>query len=1297
MPRAVLSFVLLTLFKTVFGHGPDQRLMFVENKGQWPSQVSFKVDLGSSVMFLENGGFTWNHIHADDLLAHHDAIKATADEGAVYRMRSHAYKVLFENAAPHSVVGEQAFSSYFNYFIGNDPSRWASHAKAYEAVRYNELWDGVGMRVYASNNRVKYDFLVAPGADPQQIALRYDGADSLKVNNNRLFIYTSVGVVIEDAPYAYQMAGSHLEDVHCEFILDAQTNRVSFGLPEGYDTTRVLVIDPVIIASTLSGSGFVWNYGHTASFDEEGNIFTGGINFGGQYPTTLGAFEEEFPFAEGAIGPLFDECPVFSKLNQDGSQLIWATYLGGSFKDFPHSIIVNESGDLFVFGTTSSLDFPVTEGAFNESKNSPAAFSDIFVARLSADGSSLIGSTYLGGSADDGRSRLVSNLGDNYRGEIILDTNGNPIICAVTQSPDFPITAGAFQSTYAGQQDAVVFGLDALLTSLSFSSYFGGNDCDNAFGVRVAQNGDLIVSGSTSSPDLTTTPGAYQSVFQGGEGYTFPTIPGNDCFVARFNADASQLLASTYYGSELNDHVVLVDLDNDDRIWVFGQSNSPELPITDGVFSEPTGRTFIAQFDDLLTTLEIGTRFATSASLVPAAFLVDECGYVYISGYRALLGISETDDAFGFENPGTDGVNFYVAAFAPGLIEREFGSYYTGHHVDGGTSRFDKSGIVYQGVCSGGGFNTTANAWATEQQAGWDVAAFKLDFQLGAVNAEFQVSENVLTGCAPFTVDFTNLSNGNQFVWDFGDGSTLSNEANPSHTFTEPGNYTIQLISIDSLTCNLADTSFTTIFIGNPQEFSSSFTYSLACETLTFTSNNTSVGEGLTFEWDMGDGSLFTGSNVTYSYSSVGTYTVTLTAIEPVCGTSEVFVQEVFVFDELIAAIGGDNLTGCAPYTIEFVNNSQGSVFLWDFGDGSPPQNGQNVQHVYELPGEYTVTLIVQDNLSDCAGEETTTAMVTVLEPPFVEALFDQQQVGACESLTVEFIDESAGDDLILFWQIEDVSYTSSAISHAFTAAGTFTVSLTATEPICNTSSTFEDVVTVLAEIDLEGDPVQYICANQPEATIGVSGAPHTNYEWSTGETTSSIVVFAPGVYEVTATANNCTQTQVIQVNEVSELNLFSRSTACEGTQTPLRINEPNATQFQWCDGEPIEVFFASEAGEYCYSFVDEFGCRQQGTFVLELIEEGSVYVPNAFTPNNDGINDVFKASGENVSDVSLSVWNRWGEKIFETIDLDGFWDGSYNGGNHYTQNEVYTWQIEYRSICSATKRERKGTVLLIR
>ena len=166
---------------------------------------------------------------------------------------------------------------------------------------------------------------------------------------------------------------------------------------------------------------------------------------------------------------------------------------------------------------------------------------------------------------------------------------------------------------------------------------------------------------------------------------------------------------------------------------------------------------------------------------MPVAFLVDNCNNVYISGYNASSfggGLEITDDAL------YDTGGFYLAAYSEDLEEIEYGTFYTEGHVDGGTSRFDKNGTVYQAVCSGGGFATTTDAWATDQEPSWDVGVFKINFDVSGVNAASSVPD--LAGCAPYEVEFSNYSVGDQFEWDFGDGTT-STEFEPTYTYTDPG------------------------------------------------------------------------------------------------------------------------------------------------------------------------------------------------------------------------------------------------------------------------------------------------------------------------------------------------------------------------------------------------------------------------------------------------------------------------------------------------------------------------------
>lgn len=1438
--RYLFLLILAATSTALHAHGPHPSFDFKENKGQWHPNVLYKSEQGAATLFLENSGFTWSLIHPEDLLEVHDILKLPEEEQAQHALRMHAVKVHFENSQTSAVVGQEKNDFYFNYFVGSDSTSWASHVGSFRAVRYSGIWEGVGMRAYNSGDRMKYDFLVAPGASADQIELRYEGAESLAIVGDELHITTSVGVMVEQAPYAYQLNGSQISEVACHFELSG--DRVRFVFPEGYDDSRQLVIDPIVIASTLSGATGSSNYGHCAAFDIAGNIYTGAINFGTGYPTTTGAFQMTTVNNSTTI--------AISKLNPDGTDLIWASLLGGGSPDYPHSLIVNDQQELYVLGSTTSTNFPVTTNAYDQTQNGAA---DITVTAFSADGSSLMGSTYLGGSANDGRNLVGGNYGDTYRGEIYLDVNDRPIVASFTSSTNFPTSNGAFQTANAGGQDAVLFCLNANLSNLIYSTYLGGSSNDAGFGIRSRVDGSVYMVGATSGGGFPTTAGAYQTNFLGGG-----PAPGRDGFIARFNPTATELEACTFWATDQEDKAFFIDLDNAEDVYVYGQSGG-DIPVTDGVYSEPGGTLFISKFDPMLSDLTVGTRVAAGGwgfGGAPVAFLVDRCDNVYISTHQANSGLPTTSDAV-FTSGG-----FYLAAYGQDLETLEFSTYYTGNHVDGGTSRFDKSGIVYQGVCSGGGFNTNPDAWAPQQNTGWDIGVFKMDFQVSGVNASLTASAEALNGCAPHTVDFNNYSVGNIYEWDFGDGSPVSNEFEPSHTYVEPGLYTVQLISMDSLSCNLADTAYVDIAVSVPQDFFPSFDYVVDCETFTIVTENTTEAPWLEYEWNMGDGTVLEGENVTHvyaeegeyvitlfaedvgciadeefqetviigaqviaevdldglescgeatidfnnlsngvsyewdfgdntpavtdenpthtytapgqyevtltavdletcnqedqttvtvtvsegipvvadfellqtdcdlftvvgtnqstgehlsfswdmgdnttitlvdvehNYATTGQYNVTLVATDTICEVSDSFQVPINVLDEVTAIIGNPPLGDCAPYTVNFVNNSAGSLFYWDFGDGSPIIEGQNAEHTYETPGDYTVTLTVE-GLGNCGGTDETTTTVNVIEPPFIDALFTMEQVGACEAVTVSFNDESTGDDLTYSWDVDGVAYNQTSFEHVFAGAGTYTVTLTISESLCDGSDTFEDTVEVLGGIDLEMSPNQYMCYYEDEKLIGVAGPDGAEYVWSNGDEGPIATVQQPGQYFVTATLNNCTDLRAVEITGVNEMHLHATPRSCEGIQTALRIPYFYGSNYLWCNGETTDLIYTSDPGEYCYEFTDEYGCRQEGTFVLELIDrDASVYIPNAFTPNNDGINDVFKAYGEDLEDFELSVWNRWGEEVFKTDHPDDFWDGSYQGGEHYTQDEVYTWQVEYRSSCSSEKITKKGYVVLMR
>ena len=386
--KSFLTFVFfILLFQLSAQHKAQKQtsFTFIQNKGQWQSNALFKANLGGlNNVYLEDQAFTYVFSNHDDVEKIHDVIYATDEIRDAHIIRSHAYKVLFKNAIPVQPEGLEMRNEYYNYILGNDPEKWTSYVPLFEQVKYQNLYPGIDLKTYSSGRYFKYDFIVKAGVDPLQIVLKYEGTEGIKIDEGDLIIYTSVETIIEKKPYAYQITDNGKKEVDCQYILTG--NQVTFDFPEGYDHSKPLIIDPTVVAATLSGTFGAANFGHCATYDYAENIYTGGISFGVGYPTTTGAFQTDFNDGYTDI--------AISKYNPEGSELIYATYIGGNNREFPQSMITDFDQQLYIYGSTESSNFPITGNAFQQSK---AGSSDIIVTKLNSDGSALIGSTYIGG------------------------------------------------------------------------------------------------------------------------------------------------------------------------------------------------------------------------------------------------------------------------------------------------------------------------------------------------------------------------------------------------------------------------------------------------------------------------------------------------------------------------------------------------------------------------------------------------------------------------------------------------------------------------------------------------------------------------------------------------------------------------------------------------------------------------------------------------------------------------------------------------------------------------------------
>ncbi|GAB3304316.1 DUF7948 domain-containing protein [Hymenobacter tenuis] len=745
----------------------DKQLEFIENRGQWPAPVLFSADVPGGRLFLEPTGLTYA-LTAGVPHAHGAEARATSPAPAPNRpVPAHAFRVEFVGAAAGPVVtATEPTQEVRNYLRGNDPKRWAHAVPSFRRVRYQHIWPGISAQLYENQQQqLEYDFELAPEANAAAIRLRYRGAESMRLTSEgTLEIRTSVGLVKELAPKAWQTdANGKRQPVPCAYVLEGQ--QVQFRLGR-YDHRRALTIDPTVVFSSFTGST-ADNWGFTATYDQEGNLYTGGIVFGVGYPASVGAYNETY---QGGV----DIALIKYRTTATGpAARVWATYLGGSSAEFPQSLVVNSRNELLILATTGSSNFPTTPGAIDASFNGGYAVnpfshpatrmdngSDLAVTRLSADGSRLIGSTYLGGGGNEGLLvsnsvfKLIQNYGDQLRGDILVDSRDNVYIASNSPSGDFPVRNN-FQPFIAGQ-NGVVCKLSPSLDQLTWGSHLGGNQPDAAYSLQLDASGRVYVAGGTTSPDFPTTPGSV----------TPAQHEGTDGFIVRISADGSVLEKAAVLGTLAYDQAYFVQLDKAGSVYVLGQTLG-NYPTIGGRYGVENGRQFIHKLNADLSVTEFATTFGSGEPWIdisPTAFLVDQCERIYVAGWGGGNNVGygngnvrKLPTTANATQRTTDGSDFYLMQLSSGAWSLDYATFFGGNgqdHVDGGTSRFDPRGAVYQAVCGGCG---GSSSWPIPPGAGYystvnnstncNNAAFKYNFE--TVNVLAGTDRDVCVAAAP--------------------------------------------------------------------------------------------------------------------------------------------------------------------------------------------------------------------------------------------------------------------------------------------------------------------------------------------------------------------------------------------------------------------------------------------------------------------------------------------------------------------------------------------------------------------
>ena len=460
-------------------------------------------------------------------------------------MKQSVVRMKLEGANPSPAIdGIEPLPGIVNYFIGNDPKKWRTKIPTYAKVRYQQAYPGIDLAYYGNQGRLEYDFIVAPGADPNQIKLAFEGPSDIQVaESGDLILTTALGEVRMQKPIVYQLetdghktlvAGRYVMEAHAMPLHASRRAGYSVGFQlASYDHTKPVVIDPVLVYSTyLGGSGF--DQGLGIAVDGTGQAYVTGSTTSTNFPTAT-------PLQATNAGG--DDAFV-TKLNAAGTSLLYSTWLGGSSNDIGTSIAVDATGQTYVTGVTSSTNFPTT----SPFQATFAGSQDAFVTKLSATGTSLLYSTYLGGSGSDNGTSIA------------VDATGQAYVTGMTDSTNFP-TANPIQATFAGSEDAFVTKLNAAGASLLYSTYLGG---DQGFGIAVDTAGQAYVTGPTDFP--TATP--LQATKAG----------GRDAFVTKLNAAGASLLYSTYLGGNGFDEGRGIAVEATGQAYVTGRTGSTDFP-----------------------------------------------------------------------------------------------------------------------------------------------------------------------------------------------------------------------------------------------------------------------------------------------------------------------------------------------------------------------------------------------------------------------------------------------------------------------------------------------------------------------------------------------------------------------------------------------------------------------------------------------------------------------------------------------------------------------------------------------
>jgi len=1202
----------------------------IPNRGQWPDEVLAHADLPGLRLFVQADGLRWVAYQNDGCHGGHTETGLHGVDPSRH-LRGHAWEQRFPGARAQRSTMQSADSLAYpvHYIRGSQPQNWAQDLYPVRELRFPDFYPGIDW-VLRMDGEFKYEFHVRPGADPAQIRMQVRGVPQRLDASGRLVYTAEIGDYIEEAPVSWTLKSDGITKVPVASAWVQKKGNWQYQTGP-YSSDEVLVLDPRMIGATYSGSG-VDNWGFTATYDNAGNMYLGGIAFGPGYPTTLGAFGFAPGQSQPSGNPGFYYDVTLTKFSPNGGQVLFSTYLGGLGQERPSSLIFDENAQsLLVFGRTNSANFPITAGAYQPALSGSY---DLFVTRLSSSGS-LLASTYLGGSGAEGTnsvgtpyttSSLQFNYGDDSRGEVVVAPNGDVLLVSNTQSANFPVTSvtGTLQATFGGSMDGVVARLSPNLNQLLFSTYLGGGSMDAAYAIKPGGGDTVFVAGATFS-QTTFFPNharGYDLSHNGqADGYVMMIRTGNPPF------SQPQLVSLTYCGTTSYDQNFLLERDNRGHIYVAGVSMG-NINQSGTRWFQAGAKHYIQKYSPFLDSLywsaPVGLPFlngvpqSAGPALSLTAFLVDRCGKIYLSGWggdlnstfnssiQTMRGLPITANAL---QPGTTGSDMYLLVLAPDADTLVYATYLGGsiseEHVDGGTSRFSPEGIVYHAVCAGcrgnSDFPVTSSAvYPFNQSSNCNALIFKLDLELVRPRAGIRMTPSDTNICVGSPIRFENTgTTGSSVWWTIGTiGQPPVHSAQTSstqYTFTTPGTYRVRLV-VEG--CQQFDTTFKTVVV-TPPPVITKYAPPTSCpgDTVWLRVDSLDASGGLLSITWVADPFLLPGAPGLFRRRAV------------VTGTRW------FYFDVISASgcVLRDSLRARTMAPKEVFGDDT-LRWCWDRSQALQPLAGFRS---YRWLSDVEIT-----------NQNQTVQNFSLLQPRWV---YCRAYDDTCFHL----------DSVYLLPEI------------------TATVSL---------------------------GPDLFFCQQINRNLVPTGGL---TYEWSDGSTGSTYNLNAGGsgfVWVIARDAFDCRSlpdTLYFYEDPVSAAISISPPDTAYAPQAVYFTNQfsANIDSVYWFFGDgnssssfnPVHSY--TDTGTfygYMLAFSTRSGCRDSIPFVL-VVDTVVMDFPNAFLPETEGVNALFRSFTRNLRTLDFRVYDRWGQKIFETTNLDVLWDGTQGGKAVMPGTYVYT------------------------